>query len=142
MATRTIEITHKGVSYVGQVGRIESTYLGWEDHGIVTAYLGVNLDDGSFRQVGGYCLANYNADTNEQEGTAFGLDHVMAIMKAINVRSWEEVKGKSITLLLEDSGWNSKVMGITGIHNDDNILIFEEHTQRWIDRATLNWGAQ
>lgn len=82
---------------MGQVGRIESTYLGWEDHGIVTAYLGVNLDDGSFRQVGGYCLANYNADTNEQEGTSFGLDHVMATMKAINVRSWEEVKGKSIT---------------------------------------------
>jgi hypothetical protein len=38
-ASRTITIEHNGTTYYGEIMRIKSTSLGWEDHGNATLAL-------------------------------------------------------------------------------------------------------
>lgn len=80
---------------------IESTMLGWEDHGILTCY--INLDyGGSGQAFGGYALdqpvfGKEESRTSRQfkgrYGTAYGMQFVAEVMKALGVDSWEKLKG-------------------------------------------------
>jgi len=72
---------------------IKSTMLGYEDHGIFTAIL--NLDYGGAGQGFGLCFLDaYNDKTKEREGTAFGMQFIIEVMKVVGVESWESLKGK------------------------------------------------
>lgn len=44
--TRQITVEHNGTTYFGEVMRAESTHIGVEDHGILTAYVHCKSDSG------------------------------------------------------------------------------------------------
>lgn len=70
--------------------KISSTFLGYEDHGILTCF--IHLDYGSISQsFGGYELKYY------------GVDMISEILKVVKVESWEELRGKHVRVYIDDS---------------------------------------
>ena len=60
--------------------KIESTFLGYEDHGIFTCF--IHLDyGGTSQQFGGYSI---------------GVKFLIAVLKTLEVESWENLKGQHI----------------------------------------------
>lgn len=77
---------------------IESTMLGYEDHGILTCWLTLSYG-GSGQGFGGYALDEpvfENGDRSKfkgRVGTAYGMQFVVGVMKAVGAESWENLKG-------------------------------------------------
>ncbi|WP_162458263.1 hypothetical protein [Pseudactinotalea terrae] len=82
-------------------GKIVSTFLGFEDHGIFTAQLTVDYG-GSGQGVGGYNLGG---------DTGFGAAFIKAVLRAAGVDAWEKLPGRVVRVLLEDEGWG-RVVGL------------------------------
>lgn len=108
-----------------KIARIESTMLGIEDHGIMTAMLHVSYG-GSGQGIGGYAFDQYEEETGKRAGTAFGTEWIMNVLRVAHVDEWEKLKGKYIIILNEDLDYNSKVLGIKSLPPDgDEIFIFK-----------------
>ncbi len=76
-------------------GKILSTTLGYEDHGIFTFCLHLDFG-GSGQGAGSYALDSYRKDLGKRVGTASGMDMIIAILNTVGVETWEELKGKYI----------------------------------------------
>lgn len=130
MIDMTIAIEHEGRTYYGQLGVIESTMFGAEDHGITTASLAVKWKGGGV-SVGGYGLDIYDDETKSRVGAAYGMDQLIRIMETVGVTRWESLKGKSVIALFGDKTYlGSRVLGIAGLHTG-KVLILEEHAAKW-----------
>lgn len=92
-----------------QIAKVEYTQLGWEDHGIFTAIIGLDYG-GSSQSVGMYSLS-YRPN-KEHIGAQGGIAHIMRIMEACGVDQWEKIKGRTIYAIREEDGWDTKVIGI------------------------------
>ena len=116
---------------MGQVATIDSTFLGWEDHGILTAYLQCNWP-GMGIGVGGFGLdKSTGAPDYARVGTAYGLDHIMRLMQTVGVHKWEDLKGKTVIILFEqDDPWGSGAKGIAH-HLEDKVFILSAHAEQW-----------
>lgn len=133
---KTIFVTHNGVAYHGQIGKIKRTRLGQEDHDIFTAL--IDIDFGSSGQGAGLLTLDtpYKPDPDdyrtERKGTAFGLDHIMQTMKVVGVSSWEDLPGKHIVALREDE----RLGPIVGLAHpiNDNVIIFKEHYYEFVKK--------
>jgi hypothetical protein len=103
--------------YHREIAKIESTLLGWEDHGIMTAYIFV--DYGSSRQgVGGYCLdkpVNEDGEFKGRIGSAYGMEFIRRLMKACGVEKWEDLTGRTIFVLRENDHMSAKVLGVENL---------------------------
>ena len=75
--------------------RITDTMLGYEDHGILTCYLYLEGDGWSVG-FGGYGLDQYDEKQNLRYSTSIGLQAITEILNTLEVRTWEELKGKYI----------------------------------------------
>lgn len=72
--------------------KIESTMLGYEDHGILTCF--VHLDyGGSGQGFGGYGLDQYDKATDKRKGSAYGIAFIKGILDTLEVEKWEDLKG-------------------------------------------------
>src|SRR5215207_2568589 len=98
MATRTLTVEHNGVTYSAEQMTIRSTMLGYEDHGILTVSVACQ-GAGSGVSFGGYALDEWRADKECRIPTAYGLDHVVQIMRVVGVESWEKLPGKQVLIL-------------------------------------------
>lgn len=65
--------------------KIDSTWLGYEDHGILSAMIIVDYGDGGHQGFGGYSLG----------GDAMSI-FVENTLKVVGVESWEELKDKYV----------------------------------------------
>lgn len=75
--------------------RIESTFLGREDHGIFT--FTIMLDYGMAGQgFGNYSLDEWNRTTEKRVGHKRGIDLIAAILDRVGVNGWEELVGKYV----------------------------------------------
>ena len=134
MSERTITVEHNGTTYYGHLAKIDSTSLGYESHGILSAHLHTSWQGGGV-SVGGYCL-DHPKDREGRDysrvGTAYGLDHIIRIIETVGVEKWEELKGSSVIVLFESKhSLGSMSKGIAGVHND-KVLILKEHADEWI----------
>jgi hypothetical protein len=134
---RTILIEHDGATYHGQLARIDSTRLGWEDHGILTAYLNCSWASGGIG-VGGFCLdtpqsrEKRDAGDYSRKGTAYGLDHLMRLMETVGVDRWEKLPGQQVLVLFEDSGGPGSIsVGIANALDEDKVLVLQQHAEAW-----------
>lgn len=108
-----------------EIAKIESTMLGYEDHGILSTMLFVNYG-GSSQGVGGYALDSYDKEAKRRIGTAYGCEFIIRTMKACGVDSWEKVKGRTIYVLKENDSWG-KVLGIENLPTErGNRFIFAD----------------
>lgn len=99
------------------IAKVESTMLGLEDHGILSAMLFVTYGGGSGQGIGGYCLDEpiHDPETDRflrRRGTAYGMEWVARCLKACGVASWEKIAGRTIMVLKEDDSWGARVLGI------------------------------
>ncbi|SRR6266498_2244835 len=65
--------------------KIESTFLGREDHGIMTFMLHLKYEH-AVQGFGGYSLGN----------TEFAMTAIDAVLKTVGVNSWEELPNKYV----------------------------------------------
>ena len=82
-----------------QIAKINSTFLGIEDHGIFS----INIDfdyGGSAQGTGHYGV----------EGEACA-KFVQGMIRACGVSQWEHLKGRTIYVLRENDAWNAKIVG-------------------------------
>jgi len=133
--SRTITVEHNGTTYYGKVAKIESTYLGREDHGILTAYLNVKGDDWGIG-VGGYGLDTPIRDENDKfvgrQPTAYGLDHIVQMYRTVGVESWEKLPGREVLVLFDTPHvWGSTAKGIAHISDEKRVLILADHAAEW-----------
>ncbi len=82
-----------------ELGKIESTMLGFEDHGIMSFWLTLDFG-GSGQGFGGYCL-----------GGTFTHDVLTGILEAVGVEKWEDLKGKPVWVRREDGSTGAEAWG-------------------------------
>ena len=105
-----IVIKIDGVTYYGKPARVERTSLGYEDHGIPTAYLhcaGAGWGQGA----GGFAL-----------GGPFTHAYVFGVIDALGVRAWEQVKDMKLMLLYTDENCIGTVEGIKRLVGNEHFL--------------------
>lgn len=78
-----------------ELGKIEKATIEYEDHGILTAFIGIDFGT-SYQSFGGYSLDNWNEAEQRRIGTAAGMDFIMGIMDAVGVNSWGDLIGKEV----------------------------------------------
>lgn len=109
-----------------EIAKIESTFLGVEDHGIFTAMLNVNYG-GSGQGIGGYSLDDYDPERKTRIGTAFGAEFIKRVLGVCGVSEWEKVKGRTIFVLRQSEGFGSKVLGIASLPTEGNeTFLFQD----------------
>lgn len=128
--TMTITIEHNDVTYHGTLAKIDKTMLGYEDHGVLTAYLHCSWPSGGVG-VGGYNLDRYRENEGTRVATAYGLDQLAQMMKTAGVDSWEKLPGRQVIVLFEGDAWGGTAKGIAGTQNG-KVLILAEHADQWI----------
>jgi len=127
--------TKDGTTYMLQLGTIERTTLGYEDHGIFMAWLMLEFD-GSAQGAGGYVLDNPVGErgvNSRREGTAYGMDHIIQLLKVVGVEEWEALKGKHIYAIREES--YGPIVGLAHFKKPTSTyFFFKEHANAWKDR--------
>lgn len=127
---RSIIITDSdGTKYQGEIGYIESTHLGYEDHGIFTAQLGVQFASGGYTGLGGYCLDQSGA--TERQATLYGMEFIMKVMAAVGVSKWEDLTGKRIIALFPEDALVHHGFECVGIAHiaEDRIFNWKRHAE-------------
>lgn len=81
--------------------KIESTMLGWEDHGIFTFSLYLDYG-GSGQGAGGYALDRYEKKIDKRVGWSGGIAVLMRILKVVGVEKWEDLPGQVVRVR---AGW-------------------------------------
>lgn len=76
---------------------ITSAEIVIEDHGLLTAWLGLNYG-GMSQAFGGYCLHN------PKFAQDFGGEFIRRTLDVVDVRSWADLVGKTVRVRCEPSG--------------------------------------
>jgi hypothetical protein len=128
-----ITIEHDGTTYYGTVMRIKKTTLGVEDHGVFTAHLHCE-GNGSGVGLGGYSLDSWSEEDKRRIGTAYGLDHIKAILSTVGVDRWEALPGINLIVLNEsEHPLGTTPVGFADI-TGERVLIFKDHAEAWKQR--------
>jgi len=92
---------------------IDCTTLGYEPHGIMSAYLHLSFS-GSGQGFGGYALDIYDKEVGERTPSKMLGVFVKGVLDTVGVSNWEDLKGKHIRV---DHTWN-KIYRIGNILKD------------------------
>lgn len=79
---------------------IESTMLGYEDHGILTFSLHLKYD-GSGQGFGGYALDQWSEAHKERISSRACGTVIKRILETVGVEKWEDLKGEHIRVRAE-----------------------------------------
>lgn len=100
--------------YEAQIGKVESTMLGVEDHGILTAVLYFDFG-GSGQGISAPIFDSHIKHTrfkgryddgsgeNSRVGSAYGMEFIRRLMMACGVDRWEKIPGRTV-FVLRDKG--------------------------------------
>lgn len=100
-----------------RIARIDGVRLGWESHGIFSCSLDLNYGS-SGQGAGGWALdAPPVAGEGWRRGTAFGMQWVQALMRAVGVDDFGEIAGRTVLALIEDD----RVVGIKALPTEIGI---------------------
>ena len=92
---------------------IESTMLGYEDHGIMTCML-YTMSAGVGQGFGGYAFDQWSEEDKKRYGRGYGIEFIARILKTVGVNEWEHLKGKHIRVDAD----HTKIYGIGNIIED------------------------
>jgi hypothetical protein len=105
--------------------KITSTFLGMEDHGIMTFF--VHLEwPGAGIGYGGYGLDGYSGEGKPRLGSGHGYQAIRHIIETIGAKSWEDLKNKLCRIDFDDGpGISGKISRIGHIMEE-----------KWFDLAS------
>jgi hypothetical protein len=81
---------------------IKSTFLGYEDHQILTCFLNLDYGD-SGQSFGGYALDAYDKDKDDRVATVACGTWIKEILEVVELKSWEKLPGTHIRVK-QDNG--------------------------------------
>lgn len=105
-----------------QIGKITSTMLGVEDHGIFSASLVMDYG-GSGQSIGGFSLDEpfqINGRHAGRRGTAEGHEFIIRLMRACGVSRWEALPGRTI-YVLHDVAEDAPLLGSSRVVGVENL---------------------
>lgn len=85
-----------------KLAKIEGTFLGREDHGILTAWLYLDYGDSGHQGAGGYSFDSYDEKLKRRVGHRFGMNFISNVLKVAGVDSWEKLTGRHVYAIIED----------------------------------------
>lgn len=95
--------------------KITKTFLGKEDHGIMTFF--IYIESGCTGcAVGGWALDEYDRKLKQRVCAPKSFEAITKILDVVGVDKWEDLPGKYIRF--EDNGWGSTVEKIGNIIED------------------------
>lgn len=94
---------------------ITNTFLGREDHGIFTFYIGLEFS-GAVCHIGGYALDAPSDVEGERKYLHSGLEVISIILDVVGVNRWEDLKGKYIRV--KDNGLSQPIHEIGNLMAD------------------------
>lgn len=103
--------------------QITDVTLGYEDHGILTFGLVLDIANGGGCVYGGYALDGWDKEKKKRVCSAKSMECLTEIMRVVGVRNWEDLEGKYIRI--EDNGLGSTVYKIGNLMKDDWFNIRE-----------------
>lgn len=109
-----ISVTVNGVAYKAHYMSVKSTFLGYEDHGILSFNLDCESDSGYGVGVGGIALDGApTKDGGSRTPSPQGMALISELIRVVGVESWEAIRGKGLLVLFEgSSGWCGRCVGI------------------------------
>lgn len=114
-----------------RIARIESTFLGWEDHGCFTCSL--NVDYGGSRQgVGGYVLDRPGVEG--RQGSVYGTEFLLRTMRACGVDRWEKLPGRTVYVLTDVESMSAKVLGLEPLPTEPGERFLFSEIEHLADR--------
>lgn len=111
------------------IGKITSTFLGIEDHGVFTAYVGFDFG-GSAQSAGGYAFT-----TKKDDGGSFGSRWIKSFIEAAGVDSWEKLKGRTLFVYRDSESMAGAIIGVGPLPTEPGKLFMfkdlsDEYTVR------------
>lgn len=103
--------------------QIKNVSIYYEDHGILTFGIAVDISDGTACVIGGYALDEYNKNTKKRQCCAYSMDLLTRIMKVVGVSKWEDCKGKYIRVV--SNGLGRSITKIGNLMKDEWLDIPE-----------------
>jgi hypothetical protein len=105
------------MKYQQRIAKIKSTALGFDDHGLLMAWLG--CDFGVFSQsIGSGVMSTVDEGPGNARAIAIPTvgDFVIGVLRACGVKTWEQLIGHTIyALYAPDAGWNDQPVGIENL---------------------------
>ena len=96
------------------IAKIESTHLGYEDHGIFSFNVSFSFG-GSGQGTGHYVICSEKSDSPNDVA---GIRIVKAIVDACGVDQWEKLKGRTV-FVLKEPGWSGMIRGIAPLPTEN-----------------------
>lgn len=96
---------------------IDSTMLGFEDHGIFTFSLGLDYG-GTHQGAGLLCLSGGDPTTYMESG----IELLAATLKVVGVEQWEKLKGRSVVALFDTDEWSAPVRGLENFLGTSRVV--------------------
>lgn len=97
---------------------IEETFLGREEHGILTCFLHLK-GNGFGVGIGGRALDEYDKNKKRRIATQEGFELIELILDVVGVKKWEDLVGKYIRIELSEIGIGYKATRIGNLTKDD-----------------------
>ena len=91
-----------------EIGKIEKTTLGYEDHGILTAYISFNF--GSSGQSAGGMMFSWRPHGEKEQFADAGMAFVSGVLRACGVDCWEKLVGRTVYVLRAEN--YGKIIGL------------------------------
>lgn len=105
--------------------KITETKLGClHDRGIMTFWIMLEFDAGS-QGFGGYVLDSYCKTAQKRIQTALTGEVVHGILEALELDSWEDLKGKYVRIAVDNPGLAQNILGIGHIVKDKFFMVKE-----------------
>ena len=82
---------------------ITDTFLGREDHGILTFSLGLYIS-GVHKEFGGFALDSFDFATKTRSYNPKGLEAIAHVLDTVGVATWDQLTGKEIRIKNTDHG--------------------------------------
>lgn len=116
--------------YDERIAKITDTFLGYEDHGILTCTLDLHYGGGVSQGTPGMFLdlppATNDIKAPRRPSVTFGA-FVAGVLSACGVRAWSEVKGRTVIALINPT--NSMVAGLRPLPTEPgSTFIFNDIT--------------
>ena len=134
MTTSHLTLEHKGTAYTAIPGKIGRTNLGFHvHHRRVVAELGISLPDCGYINTADYVLDEKVPGNPEAEGSAYGMDYIMGILRAAGCDAWEHLIGSRVLVLFATEEFGQPALGLARA-DGANAFIFREHADHWKGR--------
>jgi hypothetical protein len=109
-----------------RIAKIDSTMLGFEDHGILTAMLYVSYG-GSAQGVGGYVLDYWSEPDKRRMAHALCGQFILGVLRATGASKWEAVKGRTLFVLLDSDAFQATAIGLAPLPTESGeVFLFDE----------------